>query len=488
MSSTTQSQSQPIVVVGGGLAGSMCALLLSKHDNTNVIVIESRPDFRATDIITDSNNRLTDSLKRSINLALSYRGICALKRSGIYDSIEHNLIPMQARVVHKLDGGISVQPYGTGDQAINSISRSDLNKLLLDQLDKQNNVKLLFNTKVNSIDSNGVLTYTDNSTNKQDKIESLFIVGADGAYSTVRQSLMKLCRTSFSIDYIQHGYKELTIPPTQDNQYALSNPNGLHIWPRHEFMLIALPNPNKSFTCTLFAPFDGSEGLDSIRTDNDIMNYFNKYFKDVIPLMPDLLHDYKTSPNSPLVTVKTTPWVYKDKIVLIGDAAHACVPFYGQGMNAAFEDALLLDEIYTQYNGQSTHTLNEFNKQRVDAGHALAELSLENYVEMRSKTASPLFVLKKRIESILHYIMPSIWVPQYTMVAFTRTPYDIALKKARKQDKILNIALATSAVSLVVTATTLAIKYIPQIQTFKNQLFTDRQHKRFIAADFRTKI
>jgi kynurenine 3-monooxygenase len=327
-----------------------------------------------------------------------------------------------------------------------------LNRLLLDELDQQSNVQTKFECKVNRVDKNGAVTYTEN--NETHTLQGRFVVGADGAYSVVRSALQRLSRVDYSLQYIKHGYKELTIPATADGKFALANPHGLHIWPRHEFMLIALPNPDCSFTCTLFAPFEGHDGLDSIGIDSDerIMAYFRKYFPDVIPLMPDLLTDYKTSPSSALLTVKASPWVYSDKVVILGDAAHACVPFYGQGMNAGFEDALVFDELFTEYQGDDRKVLSTFNEIRVPTGHAIAELSLENYIEMRSKTASPLFVTKKKIEKFLNWVAPTWWVPQYTMVAFTRTPYHIAQKKGKRQDQILNIALATTALTAAVAA------------------------------------
>lgn len=265
---------------------------------------------------------------------------------------------------------------------------------------------------------------------------------------------------------------------------------GLHIWPRQQFMLIALPNPDRSFTCTLFFPWTGPESIEHVQTDEDILNYFNTYFPDVIPIMPDLIRDFRQSPNSPLLTVRCDPYHYNDKLLLIGDAAHACVPFYGQGMNAAFEDGLLLYEVMKQCGNDHSRALPEFSRQRVQAGQALADLSLDNYIEMRAKTASTLFVLRKKLESVsatctlvfahmnvtcyhtplthvccavftcqvLHWMFPRSWIPLYTMVAFTRIPYDEAVRRGKRQDKILTWAAATTLTGLAAGLTVVGLK------------------------------
>lgn len=425
----------------------MCALMFAQR-GLKVRIIESRDDFRkeakaGADEVDSVTGKLRNTIKRSINLALSYRGIKALERVNLFEKVKDTLIEMKGRCVHDMRGNIELQPYGTGDQAIYSISRADLNRLLLDELDKHPNVEMLFDCKVKNVKPDGTVVTADDK-----QLPSRFVVGADGAYSTVREFLRRNGRVDFSMQYITHGYKELTIP-AKEGQFALDKPHGLHIWPRQEFMLIGLPNPDKSFTCTLFAPFEGPEGLDSIKTPEQVMAYFKKYFPDAIPLMPDLINDFLTSPASPLLTVRCKPWNLKDKIVLIGDAAHACVPFYGQGMNAAFEDCLFFDELFEKHKGDQAAAITEFNQVRQPAGEALGELSLENYVEMRAKTASRLFVWKKKLDTLLHKLFPSRWSVLYHDVAFSRTQYDEALKKAQKQDRLLSTVALLAGVTAV---------------------------------------
>lgn len=270
----------------------------------------------------------------------------------------------------------------------------------------------------------------------EEKIKCQLVIGADGAFSTVRRSMMIISRMNYTQEFVEWGYKELTIPATDSGDFALARPEGLHIWPRHKFMLIALPNQDQSFTCTLFMAFEGKNGLEALdqSSDEDIIAFFKTNFPDVVEKIPCLTQQVRESPSSPLVTIKCDPWHYKDKIVLIGDAAHAVVPFYGQGMNAGFEDCLLFSEILDKYPGDWNKVLSTFTEQRQPAGVALGELSIQNYREMSSHTANPLRQIKLKIDAFLHRIFPK-WIPLYTMVSFTRIPYHIAQNKSRKQDK-----------------------------------------------------
>lgn len=236
--------------------------------------------------------------------------------------------------------------------------------------------------------------------------------------------MSRKCRQSYSQYYIEHGYKELTIPPDENGDFNLKPVNALHIWPRGNFMMIALPNPDKSFTCTLFAPYHGTGGLLDLNTKDKVLEHFEKYFPDAIEKMPNLVEEYEKNPNGALATMKVNPWHVEDYMVLIGDAAHAIVPFYGQGMNSGFEDCLILSELFDEYDGQLDKILPTFTKVRKPTADALAQLSFDNYVEMRKHTASKLFRFQKRVEAVLHFLFPRYWIPLYTMVSFTRIPYD----------------------------------------------------------------
>ena len=433
------SPSLPINIVGAGLAGCMAALLLSLQGH-HIRLIEFRPDIRTSsttykDDVPGHLGKLVQSNKRSVNLALSHRGMEALKAAGIFHLIEERLIPMTGRVMHDPAGVLTYQPYGHDDQAIYSINRADLNVLLLDHLSTSPLVTLHFTTKVSRIDPVTATIYSDAT-----PFPALFTVGADGAYSAVRESMRRSMRMDFSMEYISAGYKELHIPPTPDGDFALPHPTGLHIWPRKDFMLIALPNPDRSFTCTLFAPFTGPEGLDSVHSEKEVLAYFRRHYPDVIPLAPTLVEDYQSSPTSALLSIRCQPWSYKDRVLLIGDAAHACVPFYGQGMNAAFEDCLLLSELFAQHAWNVPATIHSFEQQRMAAGHSLVDLSLGNWVEMRAKTADWRFLLQKRVEKVLNQLFPHWWTPLYTMVAFTRIPYDECVRRGNRQDAIIKSA------------------------------------------------
>jgi kynurenine 3-monooxygenase len=428
-----------VTVVGAGLTGTLIALLLAKQHNYQVTIIEKRNNNKQHEQqLVHGIDKLKDSEKRSINLALSHRGIEALKAAGIFEFIRPSLIPMKGRVVHPLKGKVVVQPYGLDHQAIYSVSRSTLNQLLIEQLENLSNVSIIFDTKINRINSDG--SYVMQTKGSEPKTEfSDLIIGADGAFSAVRDSLIKIARINYQQDYVPWGYKELTIPSI-DGEFALENPDGLHIWPRHNFMLIALPNPDKTFTCTLFAPYEGDTGLDAIPKIG-VTRFFQDFFPDVISKIPHLDEQFKENPTSPLLTIKCDPWYFEDKVVLIGDAAHATVPFYGQGMNAGFEDCLLFSEILKGCDGDIAATLKRFNQLRQPAGVALCELSLGNFKDMSSNTVSPLLQLKKKFDYVLHRLMPNTWIPLYSMVAFTRIPYDECIRRADKQDRLLKFAL-----------------------------------------------
>lgn len=413
-----------IAIAGAGPVGSLLALYLAKR-GYRVDVFERRPDLRAE----------TLQAGRSINLALSTRGIRALDEVGLADDLRRVAIPMHGRVMHSVQGQITTLPYGKQGQFINSISRSGLNVVLVNGAEAHG-VNFHFNQRVAHVDLHKTtLTLQENGTEKTLAFDA--IIGADGAFSAVRAALQFTDRVDYSQDYIDHGYKELHIPAGANGSFLLEK-NALHIWPRESFMMIALPNPDGSFTCTLFFPFEGATSFASLKTNDDIVAFFKNMFPDAVALMPDLLHDYETNPTSSLVTMKCYPWV-KNKTVLIGDAAHAIVPFYGQGMNAGFEDCRVLNELLDKHHDDWDAVLPVFQAQRKQDTDAIAQLALANFIEMRDLVADADFLLRKKIEAKLHELYPEQWIPQYSMVTFHDTiRYSEAQALGQKQKKIMD--------------------------------------------------
>ncbi|CAH6789554.1 Kmo [Phodopus roborovskii] len=365
---SSDTQGKRVAVIGGGLVGALNACFLAKR-NFQVDVYEAREDIRVAQFTQG----------RSINLALSYRGRQALKAIGLEDQIVSKGVPMRARMIHSLSGKKSAIPYGNKSQYILSISREKLNKDLLTAVESYPNAKVHFGHKLSKCrPEEGVLTVLGPDKVPRDVTCDL-IVGCDGAYSTVRAHLMKKPRFDYSQQYIPHGYMELTIPP-KNGEYAME-PNYLHIWPRNAFMMIALPNMDKSFTCTLFMSF---EDFEKLPTSDDVLDFFRKNFPDAIPLMGEqaLVRNFFLLPAQPMISVKCSPFHLKSHCVLMGDAAHAIVPFFGQGMNAGFEDCLVFDELMDKFNNDFSMCLPEFSRFRVPDDHAISDLSMYNYIEV----------------------------------------------------------------------------------------------------------
>lgn len=425
--------SKKVTLVGAGLVGSLLSIYLAKR-GYNVNVFERRPDMRKS----------KGYAGKSINLALSDRGLRGLEGVGIADEIRKIAIPMYGRFLHYQDGTTGYQPYGKEGQAINSVSRAGINMMLMDLAETLPNVKFNFEERCTGVDSvKGVSSFVNESSQAKTTIDSDLIFGSDGAFSAARLSAMiGHDRFEYNQFYIEAGYKELVIPAGPNGEFLIEK-NALHIWPRKSFMMIALPNIDGTFTCTLFMPFTGENSFGKLKTREEVKEFFDRVFPDAVPLMPTLLDDFMTNPTASLVTVKCFPWTFDDKFALIGDAAHAIVPFYGQGMNCGFEDCVVLNELIDKHEENWPAILSEYQILRKPDGDAVADLAIGNFTEMRDKTADPKFHLQKKIEAWFSEKHPDKWVPQYSMVTYRPDiRYSYALKRGKEQDEIMQKVMA----------------------------------------------
>ena len=410
-------------IVGAGLVGSLLSIYLAKRGYA-VSVFERRSDMRQSRM----------SAGRSINLALSDRGIKALEEVGIMDEIRKIAIPMHGRYIHNADGSHAYQPYGKEGQYINSVSRGELNKKLMD-LAEANGVNIQFDVRCERIDFEKNCIHFDKGVT-EGPFDVIF--GSDGAYSAARLSYqLQTDRFQYQQYFIDFGYKELTIPPSADGKFMMQE-DALHIWPRGNYMLIALPNTDKSFTCTLFFPFEGKPSFASLDTAEKVRQFFNETFSDAAAMMPTLEEDFMKNPTSSLVTVKCFPWVKENKFALIGDAAHAIVPFFGQGMNCGFEDCSVLNTLIEKHKENWDLILPEYQQLRKPDGDAIADLAINNFVEMRDKVADPKFLLQKKIEGWFSGKYPQKWIPAYSQVTFSpHIRYSEALRNGLHQEEIM---------------------------------------------------
>ena len=424
------------VLVGSGLAGGLLAAYFGRREY-EVELYERRSDPRAGNFVGG----------RSINLALSTRGIHALQQLGIADEVLKHAIPMRGRMIHDKSGELHFSPYDRDPtKHINSIGRAALNSTVIEAALRYPNVRVHFNHRCTDVDlDSATAQFIESTSDGVVEAGGDAVIGVDGAFSAVRQAMQKR-RPDFQYheSYLAHGYKELTIPPALDGSWRMEK-EALHIWPRKSFMMIALPNPDGSFTCTLFWEFKGPRSFETTTSDDQVRRFFEEEFPDVVPLMPTLLEDYRDNPTGSLVTIRCAPWYYKDKVALVGDAAHAVVPFYGQGMNAAFEDCLVLDECLAQFPDNRERAFAEYFSRRKENADALADLAVENFIEMRDKTASRLFRAKKKLDHLLEGLLPGIYLPLYTMVTFTRMPYARAARRALLQNRIVYLGFAAIA-------------------------------------------
>ena len=417
-----------IAITGAGLVGSLLAIYL-KNRGYQVSVFERRNDMRKN----------AGYEGRSINLALSNRGIRALEEVGLAEELKKEAIPMHGRMIHDLQGHLNFQPYGKAGQYINSISRSGLNKVLMTKAESLG-VEFHFEQRIAKVDFEKTELTIQHSKFDIQHLPFDLIIGSDGAFSAVRLAMQFTDQFNFSQNYIEHGYKELHIPTGVAGSFQMEK-NALHIWPRESYMLIALPNPDGSFTLTLFFPFTGETSFETLSTKEKVKDFFKSVFPDAYTLMPQLLEEFFQNPSSSLVTMRCYPWV-RNKTLLIGDAAHAIVPFYGQGMNAGFEDCRVLNQLLDQFADDWDQVLPSFQEIRKPNADAIAKLALHNFVEMRDLVNDADFILRKKIESKLHELFPEKWIPLYSMVTFHENiPYSVAYETGQKQKRIMEDVL-----------------------------------------------
>jgi kynurenine 3-monooxygenase len=433
-------------IVGCGLGGTLMACYLARA-GYRVDLYEKRPDPRSA----------AQERGRSINLALSVRGIHALRDLGMADQVLQAGILMLGRMIHSPTGTLTFQPYGKDDsEALYSVSRAGLNRLLVEAAARHDSVRLFFGRRCAGIDlTSNTLELLDDATQVVSHIPAEVVIGADGAYSAIRAQMQKQDRFDYSQDYLSHGYKELTIPARPDGGFRMEK-QALHIWPRGNFMMIALPNQDGSFTCTLFWPYEGPNSFAALRAEADIKSFFQRQFPDAVPLLPNLTEEFLHNPTGPLVTVCCRPWHVGGRVVLLGDACHAVVPFLGQGMNAAFEDCTILSQCLKQHTPSWEAAFADYERQRRENTDALADLCVANFVEMRDKVGSKLFVLRKRIAILLHTLLPRWYLPLYTMIEFTRIPYAQAVRRARRQNFL--VAAVGVAILALLMALVLLVK------------------------------
>ncbi len=420
-------QSKSAIIVGAGLVGSLWAVYLSKA-GYKVTIYERRPDIRKAEI----------SAGKSINLALSKRGWTALDAVGVGDEIRKIAIPMYGRIMHDLEGNLTHQPYGKEGEAIYSVSRGGVNARMMDIAEEYGNAEIHYNIECTGADTKaGVVHLKNKTTGEAFSAEADVIFAADGAFSAVRyNAFQKIDRFNFSQHYIADGYREILLPANEDGSYPLDK-NALHIWPRGRFMLIALANEDGSFTCTLFMPYDGDENsFNQLKSKEAVDRFFKTTFPDFYDMMPNIADAWEDHPLSSLAIMRSYPW-HDGKVALMGDAAHATVPFYGQGMNGGFEDCTVLAELMRKHNENWDAVFEEYSEVRKPDGDALQDLSLHNYYVMRDYVADPKFLLQKKIEAKFSELYPDKWLPLYSQVTFSNIRYSEALQSGKRQDDIM---------------------------------------------------
>jgi kynurenine 3-monooxygenase len=419
-------KSESISLIGAGLNGPLLALGLVKR-GFRVDIYERRPDMR----------RVRIDAGRSINLALSTRGIHALTEAGLWNEMRKIIIPMKGRMMHSVASDLTFQPYGKNEtEVINSISRAELNIALMNAAEERG-VQVHFQKRCIGIDlKTGALQLRDERTGDDRRIDSSVTIGCDGSASAIRGEMPKMNRFNYSQQYLDYGYKELTIPAGSGGRHVLET-NALHIWPRGSYMLIALPNVDGTFACILFLPFEGRDSFAQLTTPSAVTEFFQARFPDATPLMPNLADNFFANPTGSMVTIKCSPWHVQGRALLLGDAAHAIVPFFGQGINCGFEDCTCLLELADRHGANWGQVFSEFEKARKVNADAIADMAVENFVEMRDRVADPRFLFRKKVELALEAKYPQLFVPKYAMVTFHRIPYATALRRGQLQDRML---------------------------------------------------
>jgi len=417
---------QAVTLIGSGLAGPLLGMSLVQR-GYGVRIFERRPDMRKVRI----------SAGRSINLALSTRGIHALAEAGVWNELQKIIIPMKGRMIHPVQGEQVLQRYGKDDsEVINSVSRAELNMALMTAAEAAG-VEIAFHQRCTGYDAaSGKLEFVNEDSGGSTTTHADVVIATDGSGSAIRSEMLKLNRFNFSQQYLDYGYKELTIPATDDGKHKIET-HALHIWPRGTFMLIALPNIDGTFGCILFLPFEGENSFEQLDSKAKVLEFFRAHFADALELMPSLAENYFGNPTGSMVTIKCLPWHQNGRSLLLGDAAHAIVPFFGQGLNCAFEDVTVLLSLIDRGESDWSRIFAEFETMRKPNTDAIADLALENFVEMRDKVADPKFLLRKKVELALEARFPKTFIPKYAMVTFHRIPYALAMLRGRIQDGIL---------------------------------------------------
>ncbi len=420
------SKHQQVTLIGAGLSGPLLAILLRQRGFA-VEIYERRADRRKVRV----------SAGRSINLAISTRGIHALRQAGLWDRMQGIIVPMKGRMMHSVTAELTFQPYGKNEsEVINSISRAELNLALVNAAE-EHGAAIHFNQRCVGYDLRShSLRLRDEETRAEWTKEAGVVIACDGSASSIRTEMLKMNRFDFSQQHLGHGYKELTIPAGALGEHQLET-NALHIWPRGNLMLIALPNIDGTFACILFLPFEGADSFASLSAPQRVIEFFRDRFPDALRLMPGLAENYLANPTGAMVTIKCSPWHMEGKALLLGDAAHAIVPFFGQGINCGFEDGTVLIQLLDRYNADWEGVFSEFERERKVNTDAIADMAVENFVEMRDRVGDSRFLLRKKVELMLEEQFPKRFVPKYSMVTFHRVPYSVAFARGVVQDQIL---------------------------------------------------